>query len=132
MAKNNNEVTGWVGWIGFASFMMILGGIFEAFVGITAIVKDSFFVVTENYLVTFDVTTWGWLHLALGILIVTAGFAVLRGKVWARTVGVLLVLASAIANLAFLPYYPLWSLIVIFIDLLIAYALIVHGHELAD
>ena len=132
MAKNNNEVTGWVGWIGFASFMMILGGIFEAFVGITAIVKDSFFVVTENYLVTFDVTTWGWLHLALGILIVAAGFAVLRGKVWARTVGVLLVLASAIANLAFLPYYPLWSLIVIFIDLLIAYALIVHGHELAD
>lgn len=132
MAKNNNEVTGWVGWIGFASFMMILGGIFEAFVGMTAIVKDSFFVVTENYLVTFDVTTWGWLHLALGILIVVAGFAVLRGKVWARTVGVLLVLASAIANLAFLPYYPLWSLIVIFIDLLIAYALIVHGHELAD
>lgn len=132
MAKNNNEVTGWVGWIGFASFMMILGGIFEAFVGITAIVKDSFFVVTENYLVTFDVTTWGWLHLALGILIVAAGFAVLRGKVWARTVGVLLVLASAIANLAFLPYYPLWSLLVITIDLLIAYALIVHGNELAD
>jgi hypothetical protein len=130
--SNNREVTGWVGWVAFAAFMMILGGVFQAFVGLTAIVKDQFFVATPNYLVTFDVTTWGWIHLIVSILVVVAGAAVLRGKVWGRSIGVLLVLVSALANLAFIPYYPLWSTLIIVIDVLVAYALIVHGGELAE
>lgn len=132
MAKTNNEVTGWVGWVAFAAFMMILGGVFQAFVGLTAIAKDSFFVAAPNYLITFDVTTWGWIHLVVSLLIIAAGAAVLRGKVWGRSIGVVLVLASALANLAFIPYYPLWSVMIIVIDVLVAYALIVHGGELAE
>ncbi|HSX15117.1 MAG TPA: hypothetical protein VLE72_04440 [Candidatus Saccharimonadales bacterium] len=128
---SRNDSESWVGWVAFASFMMVLVGLFQAFVGLTAIVKDAFFVVTENVLVNVDVTRWGWVHLILGIVIVAAGIAVMQGKVWARTVGVLLALISAVANLAFVPYYPIWSIIVIVIDVVVMHALIVHGGELS-
>jgi hypothetical protein len=129
MATNNGS-DGWVGWVAFASFMMVLVGFFQAFVGLTAIIKDQFFVVTKDYLITVDVNQWGWVHLLLGLLLIFAGFAVLQGKVWGRTLGVLLALVSAAANLAFIPYYPLWSIMVIVIDIVVIHALIVHGGEL--
>ncbi len=123
---------GWTGWVVFASFMMILSGFFQAIVGLTAVVKDEFFVVAPQALITFDVTTWGWVHLLLSILVIFAGLAVLDGKVWGRTVGVLLALGSAIANLAFVPYYPVWSILVIVVDIVVIYALTVHGRALTE
>ena len=133
MATNNsNQVTGWVGWVAFASFMMMLGGFFQAFEGLTAIVKDQFFVVTPSALISVDVSTWGWIHLLVGILLIFAGSAVMQGKIWGRTLGVLLALASAIVNLAFIPYYPIWSILIIVVDVLVVYALVVHGGELRE
>jgi hypothetical protein len=133
MATNSsNQVTGWVGWVAFASFMMMLGGFFQAFEGLTAIVKDQFFVVTPSALISVDVSTWGWIHLLVGILLIFAGSAVMQGKIWGRTLGVLLALASAIVNLAFIPYYPIWSILIIVVDVLVVYALVVHGGELRE
>ncbi len=123
---------GWTGWVVFASFMMILSGFFQAIVGLTAIIKDQFFVVTPNALINVDVTTWGWVHLLLSVLVIFAGLAVLDGRVWGRTIGVLLALGSAVANLAFVPYYPVWSIIVITVDVLVIYALTVHGKALVE
>lgn len=131
MATNKSS-DGWTGWVVFASFMMILSGFFQAIVGLTAIVKDQFFVAVPQALITFDVSTWGWVHLVLSILVVFAGLAVLDGKVWGRTVGVLLALGSAIANLAFVPYYPVWSILVIVVDVVVIYALTVHGRALTE
>lgn len=130
MATKTND--GWIGWVVFASFMMILSGLFQMFVGLTAIFKNEFFLVTPNWLVNVDVTRWGWVHLILGIVVFAAGWSLMQGKVWARTVGVILAILSAVANLAFVPYYPIWSIIVIVIDIMIIHALVVHAGELKD
>jgi hypothetical protein len=124
-SNNTNNASGWVGWVAFAAFMMILSGFFQAFVGLTAILKNDFFVVTNNYLITVNITTWGWVHLIMSLVLIAAGYAVMSGKVWGRTVGVVLAVLSAVANLAFVPYYPIWSLLIITVDVL------VHGRELA-
>ncbi|MDQ1636586.1 MAG: hypothetical protein QOJ32_3395, partial [Frankiaceae bacterium] len=93
----------WFGWIAFAGIVMILAGTFEAFEGLTALFKDQFFVVTNNgLLVSANYTAWGWVHLALGAVVVAAGCGVFIGKTWARVVGVILAMLSAIVNLAFL------------------------------
>lgn len=124
--------TGWVGWIVFASVMMILSGLFQMVVAFTAILRDEFFVVVNNTLFTYDVTVWGWIHLVISFIIIAAGFAVLNGRPWARAIGVLMAAISALANMAYIPYYPLWSLLIITVDVIVIYALVAHGSELKE
>jgi hypothetical protein len=130
--QERSSQTGWASWAAFAGIMMIMIGGFHAIQGFAAIIKDNFYAATPNYVFEFDVTTWGWIHLIAGILVVLAGFGVFTGAVWARTVGVIVAFASAIFNFAWLPYSPVWSIIVITVDVLVIYALIVHGRELAS
>jgi len=125
------EPTGWTGWVGFAGIMMILVGSFGAIEGLVGIFKDQYFLVTDDKLVvTANYTAWGWTHLILGALVVLAGFGVLVGQFWARTVGILLAMVSAIVNIAFLAAYPVWSTIVITLDVIVIWALAVHGREM--
>ena len=125
------EPTGWTGWVAFASTMMILLGTFQAIEGFVAIFDDGYYRVTESGLVIeVDYTVWGWTHLLLGVLIVIAGIGVLAGNLAARTVAVFLAGLSAIANLLFIEAYPVWSIIVITVDILVIYALTVHGREM--
>lgn len=131
MAKQT-PTEAWTGWIGFAAFMMLLSGFLGLFDALTAIVKDQFFVVTPNYLVTVDVSTWGWIHLVISIVILLAAGAVLAGKLWGRIVGSVMALLSALAWMAFIPYYPIWSLVIIALDVTVIYALLVHGDALKD
>jgi len=126
------EVSGWaVGGTVFAAVLMMIAGVFQVIAGITAIAKDKFFVSAPNYLLTFDVSRWGWIHLAFGGLLVIAGFFVLRGDTWARAVAIALVSLSAIANFLFLPYYPFWALVVIAIDVFVIWALASYGRRAA-
>jgi hypothetical protein len=123
--------TAWTGWVVFASAMMFLLGSFQAIQGLVAIFDDGFYHVTEGGLVIdVDYTVWGWVHLFLGALIIISGVGVLSGNLAARTVGVLLAGLSAIVNLAFIEAYPVWSVLIITIDVLVIYALTVHGREL--
>jgi hypothetical protein len=131
MAKQQSS-DGWAGWVMFASFMMIMVGFFQAIVGLTAILKDNFFVVTQNNLIQVDIATWGWVHLLLSILVIFAGYAVMDGKVWGRTLGVILALGGAVANLAFIPYAPIWSTLLVVINVVVIYALTVHGRALSE
>jgi hypothetical protein len=125
------EPSGWVGWIAFASSMMILLGTFQAIQGFVAIFDQGFYRTTESGLVVnVDYTAWGWTHLLLGVLIAASGVGVLMGNVVARTVAVVFVALSAIVNLLFIEAYPLWSIIIITVDVLVIYALVVHGREL--
>jgi hypothetical protein len=124
------ETTGWVGWGVFAATMMMIGGGLNAMYGLVAVVNDDWTVWTNRSTVYLDLTTWGWVHIVVGLLVVLAGFGVLSGNVLARTVGVVLAGLSLIANFLFLPVYPLWSLIVITIDVLVIWALTAHGREL--
>jgi hypothetical protein len=128
----SREVSGWaVGGSVFAAVLMMVAGVFQVIAGLTAIIKDQFFVKTPNYLLTFDVSRWGWIHLAFGALLVVAGFFVLRGDVWARAVAIGLVALSAIANFLFLPYYPFWALLIIGIDVFVIWALATYGRRAA-
>lgn len=120
-----------IGAIMFAGIMMAMNGIFSAIAGLAAIIEDQFYVVLPNYLLELDAMTWGWIHLILGIVVALAGFSVLTGRTWARVVGILVASLSAIANFAFIPYYPIWSLLIIAIDVVVIWALAVHGRQMS-
>ena len=115
-----------VGFIFYAGIMLIMTGVFGALQGLAAIIKDSFYVVSPNYLFEFDVTVWGWIHLFLGVLVGLAGVAVIRGQAWGRFVGIALVAVSLIVNFMFLPHYPSWAIVTIALDAAIIWALAVY------
>lgn len=129
MAKNNNEVTGWVGWAYFAGIMMCIVGIFQAIAGFVALLSPTYYLVGERALVTFNYTTWGWIHLVLGLVLVVAGSSVMRGGLFGRVIGVVLAALSMIANFIFIAAYPVWSIVMIIVSGLVIYALTVHGSE---
>lgn len=121
--------TGWLGWVYFAGFMMMLAGIFQTIAGLVAIFKDNVFITGAGGLLVFDYSQWGWIHLIIGVLLFFASFSVFAGGAFGRALGSMLAGLSAIANFAFFTAYPLWTIIVISIDVLIIYALLVHGGE---
>jgi hypothetical protein len=125
------ERSSWaVGFILFAAIMMLLSGSFQAIAGLIAILENEFYVATRNYLFQFDATTWGWIHLIVGLVVAFAGWGLLSGKTWARVVGITLAALSAIANFAFIPYYPIWSLLIIVLDVVVIWALAAHGRDM--
>jgi hypothetical protein len=126
---NRQPSTAAVGWALFAAIMLMIGGMLQIIAGIAAIVEDDFFVVGAKWVFEFDVTTWGWIHIILGGLLILVGAGILTGNVAARTVGVIIAGLSAIANFAYLPYYPVWAIIVIAIDVAIIWALTAHGRD---
>lgn len=111
------------GFTVLAATLMILSGLWSFFVGLVAIIKQGFYHPETNYTFQFTVHGWGWIHLILGIVVFAAGACVLLGQTWAKVVGIVLAVFSGIANFLFLPYYPLWSIIVIAIDVFIVWAL---------
>ena len=130
-ARRAEEASGWaVGFILFAAIMMIMAGIFQAFDGLVALFNDSFYVATRKYVFQFDVTTWGWIHLILGIVVALAGWGLLSGRTWARVVAVTVAVLSAVANFLWIPYYPFWALTVIALDVFVIWAVAAHGREL--
>ena len=120
------------GWIMFAGVIMIVVGVFQAFAGLVAILDDEFFVITQEWVVKFDATTWGWIHLIIGLVVLASGFGVFSGNILARTVGVFAAMGSMVAAFFWLPWYPIWGIIIIAIDLAVIWALTVHGRDLAE
>ena len=127
----HHEPNEWaIGFAGFAGVMIVLIGIFHAIAGIAGIWTDQYFVVTDNYVFKLSTMTWGWIHLAIGIIMVFAGFYIFTGAVWARTIGVILAVISGIANFLWLPYSPMWSILIIAIDVAVIWALTAHGRDI--
>ena len=125
------EPTLWVGWIMFGSVMMMMLGTFHVIQGLVALMRSEYYLVGKDGLtITVDYTAWGWTHLLLGAVVAGTGFAVLFGQVWARILGVIIAMASALVNLAFMAAYPVWSVMMIVFDFLVIWALTVHGGEM--
>jgi len=101
--------------------MMVIG-VYQILVGIAAIVKDQFFVVGANYAYQINTTAWGWIHLGIGVVVLAAGFYLFTGSVIARSIAIALLGISAVANFFFLPYYPLWSMLLIALDIFAIWA----------
>ena len=122
----SNAKQAWAGGLSaFAGVMLMTVGTLTFLNGLAALFKDEFFAVVDGYLYKFDITAWGWIHLLLGILLVTIGVFVLIGSGWARIAGIIVAALSLIANFMALPYYQWWAVIIIALDIAVIWALTV-------
>ena len=113
-----------------AAIILIIGGVCHGMQGVVGIATNEFYVTTQRWIFQFDVTTWGWIHLLVGGIAVFAGVGLFSGKVWARTVGVIVAGVSILVNFAWLPYYPMWSILIIAFDMFVIWALTAHGRDI--
>lgn len=122
--------SGWaIGWASFAAFMLFIAGTLQFFAGLSAILNDEFYVVGDEYAYKLDVTAWGWIHLVIGIVVFCCGLGILKGHVLGRIVGVLAACGSLVANFLWLPYQPVWSVVIIAICVGVIWALTAHGRD---
>ncbi len=112
-----------------AGVLMMLTGLYGFLAGLAMVLRAPFFVYHGGYLYVWSTHGWGWVELILGAVVVAAGACVLLGMVWARVVGVILATLSAVASFMSLPYYPVWSIIMIAVDLFIIWALVAYGRR---
>ena len=121
----------WTGWIGFAGLVMVMIGALDAFEGLIAIIRKQYYVLTPNQVIVFDVHTWGWLMLIWGIIVVLAGLALINHAAWARWFSIVLIGLNVIGQLGFIgsAAYPLWSLTVLALSIVVLYALTVRWGE---
>ena len=116
--------SGWaLGGILFAACMLMLAGTFQFLAGLVALIDDDFYVVTRNYTFDLDVTAWGWIHLIIGVSLLLVGLGLFNRSTWAGVGALALAILSAIANFFFIPYYPIWALVLIGIDVWVIWAL---------
>jgi len=128
---SRRQPTAWVGVVLFGGIMLLMAGGFQIIQGLVALFRDDYCLVSPNGLViNIDYTAWGWTHLLIGLVAVCTGIGVMLGQTWARVVGIVIAVISALANIAFLSAYPVWSTIIIAMDVLVIYALAVHGREI--
>ena len=112
-----------VGLTALAGILLVMAGVFGFLQGIAAVAKGAFFVSTPHNTYSLSVGAWGWIHLIIGIVAVVTGVALLAGRTWARIVGIILAFLSAISNFMFIPYYPLWAISIIVLDVAVIWAL---------
>jgi hypothetical protein len=133
VATDHRRRTGWAGMVVFAGVMLILLGGFEAIEGLVAIFDPGYYLVTQNGLVVeVDYTAWGWTHLIIGGVALIAGIGVLSGQMWARVVGIVIAAVSALVNVGFIAAYPVWATILVATDVIVVYALAMHGKEVKE
>ncbi len=123
--------TGWVGWAYFASILLIIGAAIDIFYGIMAIAgPNTAYFVGGGAVGSFDVAAWGWWSLVIGVLLLLAGVFLMRGAMWARVFAIIVAAVNAVSQLMSLPAQPWWSIVMVAIDVLVIYAVTVHGREL--
>jgi hypothetical protein len=112
-----------LGGAAFAGVMLATLGAFQALQGIAALANDEIYVRGLNYVYRFDLTTWGWIHLIVGVVAVAAGVGILAQQAWASAVGLVIAFLSALTSFAFMPYYPFWSIVILAFDIFVIWAL---------
>lgn len=129
--RAHTEPSGWaMGWTALAGALLILVGIFQAIAGLVGIFKGELYVVANAWVFQFDTTTWGWIHLALGVVLVLSGGGIFVANLAARVVGVVFAGLSAVAMFMWLPYYPFWALAILALDIAVIWALTLHGRDI--
>lgn len=123
---NQQSSTG-SGWAFFAGYLMIVAGFFQSIAGLVAIFKPAEYIATESHLLVLNYDQWGWTHFLFGIILILSAFSLFAGKLWGRIVAITLATISALLNFAFIWAYPLWSITIIVLDILIIYGVAVHG-----
>ncbi|MFD5236654.1 DUF7144 family membrane protein [Streptomyces tendae] len=106
----------------FAGAVMMLSGPLSILMGASGIARDNLFAASR-YAYRFDLTAWGWIHIVVGLALVIAGMGVVTNKSWGRGAGAAVAGISLITQFMFVPYYPLWAIPVMTLDLFIIFAL---------
>ena len=124
MSQPSTTESAWAEGIGiFAGAALLTVGIFQFLEGVAAASKDDVFVRTTNYVYEFDLTTWGWIHIVVGIIVAVVGGAILAGQSWAMVAGIVVAVLSALMNFVWMPYYPFWAILIIAFDIAVIWAL---------
>ncbi|MFF3847254.1 hypothetical protein [Streptomyces sp. NPDC002328] len=119
--------SGWAaGGATFAGVLMMVNGILAVFQGIAAIAEDDVYARIGDYVYEINLTGWGWILMILGVIAAVAGWGILKGAAWARVTGIVLASLSLVLQFLFLPYAPVWSIILIAIDVFVIWALAVY------
>ena len=119
----DTQVTGWVGWITFAAVMLAISGGLNFFYGLIAAINDEWVVFGNRADVYLDVSAWGWIHMILGIVMILTALGLFAGQGWARWVGIFFVMINAFGQVAWMSTYPIWSILIITLDIIIIYQL---------
>ena len=121
----------WSGWVSFAGWLMLIVGMIDFFEGLIAVIRGQYYFLTPNQIVVFNTTTWGWITLLWGIVLVLGGFSLLARATWARWFAIVIASLGLIEQLGFLgnAAYPLWSLTMVALTIVVLYALIVRWDE---
>jgi hypothetical protein len=116
------------GWVTFAVVLLSMAGVLNAIYGIAAISDSSFFVHNTRYILS-GLNTWGWVTLGLGVVQLLAALSLWGGGLFGRIVGIAAAGLSAIAALMSIPAYPLWSLAIFALDVVIIHQIATRGTE---
>jgi len=128
---NNKSMAG---WIGFAGILLVIVGSIDFFQGLIALFEDEYFIVTASGFLVVDLTSWGWVLLIWGVLLISAGLGLASGQGWARWLAIVVVALNFIVQLGFLgnSQYPLWSLTVMALNVIVLFALTARWSESAE
>ncbi|MGW8566612.1 DUF7144 family membrane protein [Isoptericola sp. NPDC055881] len=113
-----------VGGTALAAALLIMAGLFQGFEGLAALLDDDFLLRPDGYAFALDLTAWGWIHVLLGVALALTGVFLLRGSPVAAGVAIAVAGLSAVSNFLFLPYYPLWAVLVIALDVFVVWAIL--------
>jgi hypothetical protein len=112
------------GWITFAGIVLIIVGAINVIYGLSALFRDEVLTVSgTGQVIVWDLTAWGWALLIFGIFQFIAGGALFGGAGWARWTAVVLAGLNAIANVGFITVQPLWTILIVALDIMVIYQL---------
>ena len=111
------------GWVAFAAVMLFLAGSLGFFYGLGAVLNDEVITVQGRGVIVWDFTAWGWVHMILGGIMVLTSAGLLTGRGWARVMGVIFATLNAIAQIGLITAFPLWSILLIALDVIVIYQL---------
>jgi hypothetical protein len=122
MDERQHVSSGAIGGLAFAASMLVMIGAFSMVAGLAAILDDDYLVVSRRYAFDLDTVAWGWIHLALGIAVVLVGLGLFANRSWAGVVAIIIAGLVAIDYFFFIPYQPVWSLVVIALSVWVIWA----------
>jgi hypothetical protein len=131
MEARSRSAEGTSGWATFAGVIMFVVGSLDALWGLGGILNDDIVVVGGQGALVADITTWGWVHMILGIVIAVTGVGLINGNTGARYMAVFLLAFNAISQIVWFPAAPLWAFLMIILDVVIIYQLTVRWEEQA-
>jgi hypothetical protein len=107
----------------FAGVLLVMTGFLQFLQGLSAVFRDPVYIATVSYIYKFDLTAWGWIHIIIGIVVIAVGVMIMTGRTVGYVAGIVIAGLSTLANFLFIPYYPLWSIVLIALNVAIIWAL---------